>query len=96
MFLVMIYLQSKWINYENKRLEGVICDLLFLGVNAWIFVENADALDLLSNTHVPFVYSRCWVKDDKEGWIGATVEEKSVDDNKVVLQLKTEKEDVSW
>lgn len=41
------------------------------------------------------LFSRCWVKDDKEGWIGATVEDKTVADNKVTITLKTEKDDVS-
>lgn len=44
-----------------------------------------------------FVYfSRCWVKDDKEGWIGATVEDKSTEGKKVIIKLKTEKDDVSF
>jgi myosin heavy subunit len=39
-------------------------------------------------------YSRCWVQDDKEGWVGAEVASKNVDDTKVTLVLKLENGEV--
>lgn len=34
--------------------------------------------------------SRCWVQDDKEGWVGAEVESKKVEGDKVILELRLE------
>lgn len=34
--------------------------------------------------------SRCWVQDDKEGWVGAEVVAKNVNDDKITLTLKLE------
>jgi hypothetical protein len=39
--------------------------------------------------------SRCWVQDDKEGWIGAEVTNKEIIGTKVALTLKLENDTVS-
>lgn len=39
--------------------------------------------------------SRCWVPDDKTGWVGAEVISKDLDGEKVTLQLKLENGAVS-